>query len=106
MPQDHSDLGFEPSPHSDLGFTPAPSFGVSQTPAHAMGKGDLPPDLPQKAIRMGVKALPAIGAGAAAAFAPEGFLPAVLAAAAGGALGSGVKQGIQYGMGAPEAPKS
>lgn len=87
-------------------YAKPPAFGPSETPAHAIGKGDLPSDLPQKALRFGVKALPYVGAAVGTLVAPEGTLPAIGGALLGGALGSMGKQGVEYGTGAPEAPKS
>src|SRR4051812_24125232 len=99
-PPDTLPADFFPKQKAPPATLPADFFASpTQSPTtFTRGGGDLPEDLPQKAIRKGVQALPAIGAMGLAAVAPEGFLFGVGAAAAGGLIGSAAKQGIQHAM--------
>jgi soluble lytic murein transglycosylase-like protein len=70
---------------------------------------DLPADLPQRSLRLGLKALPYAGAALATMALPEGLpwywaaLGASGLAAAGGATGEAAKQGVYSLTGMPEA---
>jgi hypothetical protein len=75
---------------------PTPISGMLRTPgqpAPATPKASLPSDLPGKAVDAALTALPYVGATAAGiATGGAGFIPEVLAAAAGGGAGSLVEQ--------------